>query len=467
MAVPVPTVRPFRALRYDPAVVGDLAAVICPPYDVISAADRERFLARHPRNAVRIELPVQAERGEGRRARAAGEESYRRAAKTLRAWRRQGALRRDERPSLYVYEQRYRLPGEAAERTQRGFFASLRLEPLGAGIRPHERTMSAPKEDRLRLLRATATNTSAIVLLSADRTGRTGEALAYSAAGPPTAEATDDVGIRHRLWTVATEEGMGAEQGRGVEGKGADGKTAAALVAGAQAHPLTIADGHHRYETALRYRDERRAAAGRGERAGLAGEQPFDYVLVLVLNVDTDETAGEPTVLPTHRLVTGDIGDSAGARGLAARADGYFTVTPRAAGELVRSFSPPFRAGGSGRLGLLAGGRAYELVARREAIEPLFGSEVPAAVRHLDVAVLEAVLRLVLPDAVVGRLAYTHAGEEARRAVESGEAAAAFLLEPTPVSDVVAVAAAGALMPQKSTFFYPKVATGLVMRPLE
>jgi uncharacterized protein (DUF1015 family) len=453
MAAPVPTLGPFRALRYDPAVVGDLSAVISPPYDVISPAQRARLLARHPRNVVRIELPTGAA-GEGGPDPA---DPYRAAADTLHAWRQDGTLQVDQQPSLYVYEQRYHLPGdpsEGAARMQRGYFARLRLEPFGEGVRPHERTLSAPKEDRLRLLRATETNTSPIVVLSDDREGRTAEILAGVAAEPPMAEATDDAGTRHRIWALATE-GAARE-----------------LIAGAQRRPLTIADGHHRYETALRYRDERRSegsasaggtAADGGDHA--AGEHPFDddafeYVLALILDAGGAAPEGGPVVLPTHRLLAGDAGLT---EGLIAGAGGYFTVSPRAPNELVREFAPPFAAGAPGSFGLLVRGAAYDLAARPEAVEPLFAANVPAVVRELDSAILEAVLGRLVADP---QLSYTHDAQEARRALGSGDAAAAFLLRPTAVADVVRVAAAGALMPQKSTYFYPKAATGLVMYPL-
>jgi uncharacterized protein (DUF1015 family) len=447
MAAPVPTLSPFRALRYDPAVVGDLSAVISPPYDVISPPERARLLVRNPHNVVRIELPVSP----------AGEvgddpgQAYRAAAETLRAWRRDGALRIDEHPSLYVYEQRYNLPGtvaDGAERVQRGFFARLRLEPFGEGVRPHERTFSGPKKDRLLLLRATETNTSPIVVLSDDPEARTADILARVAAEPPTAEATDDEGTRHRIWALSADESGHDE-----------------LIAGAEARPVTIADGHHRYETALRYRDERRSqrsvsggAAPTGKEA--SDDEAFDHVLALVLDASEPTKNGGPTVLPTHRLLGGNLEL---APALTAGAGRYFTVNPRSPDELVRDFSAPFVAGPPGRFGLLVGDAAYDLVTLPGAVAPLFGADVPSVVRELDSAVLEAVLRRLLADP---RLSYTHDAHEAWRAIESGEAAAGFLLHPTAVQDVIRVASAGALMPQKSTYFYPKAATGLVMHPL-
>jgi uncharacterized protein (DUF1015 family) len=449
MAAPVPTLGPFRALRYDPAVVGDLSVVISPPYDVISPSERARLLARHPRNVVRLELPVSTA-GEGGPDPA---DPYRAAADTLRAWRQDGTFQVDQQPSLYVYEQRYHLPGdpsEGAARIQRGFFARLRLEPFGEGVRPHERTLDAPKEDRLRLLRATETDTSPIVVLSDGPGGPTAEILAGIAAQLPTAEANDDEGTRHRLWALSDDASAQSD-----------------LIAAAEARPLTIADGHHRYETALRYRDERRSGRSTPARdaSGPAdGEEPFadeafDYVLALVIDAGGSTTGGGPTVLPTHRLLAGD---RALAQAMAADSENYFIVSPARPDELVRQFSSPLVEGPAGSFGLLVADAAFHLAARPEVVAPLFPPSVPAVVRALDSAILEVVLGRLLADP---RLSYTHDAHEARRAVESGVAAAAFLLRPTAVPDIIRVAAAGALMPQKSTYFYPKAATGLVMYP--
>ena len=191
----MPEIRPFRGLRFEPDVVGDLAAVISPPYDVISPADQQRLLARDPRNVVRLDLPPD-ELGDG------PDDRYRRAARTFAAWRSDGSFRKDPRPSLYVYEQTYRLPGTDLERTQRGFFGRLRLEPFGpgSGVLPHERTMSGPKEDRYKLLRATGANFSPIVGLYADPTGDAATVLAAITSGQPAIDLVDDDGVHHRLW---------------------------------------------------------------------------------------------------------------------------------------------------------------------------------------------------------------------------------------------------------------------------
>ncbi|MGZ9159595.1 MAG: DUF1015 family protein, partial [Candidatus Limnocylindrales bacterium] len=196
----MPDIRPFRALRFEPSVVGDIAAVVAPPYDVIDPEQRVRLMARHPANVVRLDLPIEESGDET-------DDRYRRAARTLAAWRSDGTLRKDPHPSLYVYEQVYRVPGTDRERTQRGYFARLRLETFGpgSGILPHERTLSGPREDRYRLLRATGVNTSPVVALFDDPSGSARARLAEVAARSADVELTDDDGVRHRLWAVAAD----------------------------------------------------------------------------------------------------------------------------------------------------------------------------------------------------------------------------------------------------------------------
>jgi uncharacterized protein (DUF1015 family) len=438
----VPTLRPFRALRYDRATVGDPALVVAPPYDVIGPAEQDRLLARHPANVVRLDLP-QEDPGDQ------PDDRYRRAARTLAAWRSDGTLHKDPHPSIYVYEQSYRVPGTQAERTQRGFFGRLRLEPFGEGSRilPHERTLAGPREDRYKLLRATGVNTSPIVALYEDRGGAADRALDALTAGPPDLDVVDDDGVRHRAWAVAAD--------------GDAAPTVEALIAAAGSGPITIADGHHRYETALRYRDERRMSRSCEE------DPAFDYVLTLFVDAGTQPL----TVLPTHRI-TRDLGD-AGVDALLDRLDDLFdTRRDVPADELRSRFGGAGGAGGAGRIGLWTRRGGALLRARREAFEPFLPEGGPA-LRELDVTLLGVALeRLAGIDAEAvsaGRVAYTKSVSDAIDAVDArlDGADAAFLLEPTPVASVLAVAADGDVMPQKSTYFYPKALTGLVINPHE
>ena len=436
----MPDIRPFRALRYDPEVAGDPTALVAPPYDVIGPDLHRELLARHPRNAVRLDLPTAEPREDP-------DERYRRVARTVAAWRQDGTLRKDPRPSVYVYEQAYRVPGTEVDRTQRGFFARLRIEPFGpgSGVLPHEKTLSGPKEDRYRLLRAAGINTSPVVGLYEDPGRIAAGALAAIAAGTPDLDLTDDDGVRHRLWAVPD---------RG------EGSPAAGLCATAAVGPVFIADGHHRYETAVRYRDER--------RANHTGEQDPSYDFLLMLFLDAADAL---TVLPTHRVVRG-LGED----GLARLRDGMprlFSATATTAEGLVERFEAAGGlAGGHGRFGLVTLQGAWLLDARRDAFAGLgSGGE---AVRALDVALLGAALDSLLgidAAAVAGgqRIAYTKSAADAAALVADGAdgADAAFLLEPTPVASILAVARDGDVMPQKSTYFYPKALTGLVLNPHE
>ncbi len=369
--------------------------------------------------------------------------------RTLAAWRSDGTLRKDPHPSIYVYEQTYRVPGTDVERTQRGFFARLRLEAFGpdSGVLPHERTLTGPKEDRYKLLRATGVNTSPVVGLYDDATGGVTARLAGVAATAADVDVTDDDGVRHRLWAVPAD------------GDDAAAGTAAALIAAAEAGSVSIADGHHRYETALRYRDERRMTRSCEE------DPAFDYLLMLFVDASSEPL----TVLPTHRVV---IGVSNGGDDLIDRARGCFDVEAvGSSNALVERFDVVGLApGGDGRFGLWTRSGGALLTARRDA----FASALPPggeALRGLDVTLLGVALeRLLGIDATAvadGAVTYTKSARDAIDQVESGMADAAFLLEPTPVASIEAVARAGDVMPQKSTYFYPKALTGLVINPHE
>jgi uncharacterized protein (DUF1015 family) len=438
----VPDIRAFRALRFDVSVVEDLGLVVAPPYDVIGPDERARLVARHPANVVQLDMPEEAS-GD------AEDDRYRRAARILAAWRSDGTLRKDPHPSIYVYEQTYRVPGTGVERTQRGFFARLRLEAFGpgGGVLPHERTLSGPKEDRYKLLRATGVNTSPVVGLYDDATGGAAARLADVAAATADVEVIDDDGVRHRLWAVPAD------------GEDAAAGTAAALIAAAESGPVSIADGHHRYETALRYRDERRMTRSCEE------DPAFDYLLMLFLDARSEPL----TVLPTHRVATGV---TSGGEGLIDRARELFDVEPVSSSDaLIERFDAVGLApGGAGRFGLWTRHGGAFLTARRDA----FTSALPPggeALRSLDVTLLGVALeRLLGIDGTAvadGGVTYTKSAREAIGAVDAAEADAAFLLEPTPVVSIEAVARDGDVMPQKSTYFYPKALTGLVINPHE
>ncbi len=441
--VHVPIVRPFRALRYAPDVAGDIGRLVAPPYDVIGEEERRVLLARNPRNVVRLDFPT-LEPGDPD-----SDERYRRASRLLSGWRGEGAIRQDPRPAVYLYEQEFRAPGSQVPLLRRGFFARVGLEPFGSGIRAHERTLPGPREDRYRLLRATNVNTSPVVAMYEDDSGHVAEIIEAVAGECPSTEAVDIVGDRHRLWMLTVDTDGRAER----------------LAAAAATVPLTIADGHHRYETALRYRVEQRVGNPEVE----SSERGSDFVLMLLL----EPGAGPLLVLPTHRVVhrLGQPGLSELRTGLRELFEVHDGVTRTA---MLDTFGPEAASpGGTGRIGLWTRDGGSILVVRRPAIEPLL-PEGGAALRGLDVSVLGSALAATvgLDAAAVAsgdRLTYTKDAAEAMSIVDAGGDAAdvAFLLDPTPASEIIAVASQGDVMPQKSTYIYPKAITGLVINPLE
>ena len=442
----MPEIRPFRALRYSPTAVADPALVVAPPYDVIDEPERRALLARHPVNVVRLDLPVE-EQGD------APDDRYRRAARTLATWRSDGTLHKDPHPSVYVYEQAYRVPGTDVERTQRGFFARLRLETFGpeSGVLPHERTLEAPKEDRYKLLRATGVNTSPVVALydgGGNGAGAAAAVLAAATARPPEIDVVDDDGVRHRLWSLLAD--------------GDEVASVAPLLDTVRGSNITIADGHHRYETALRYRDERRMSRSCEE------DPPFDYILTLFL----DASSQPLTVLPTHRIVRG-LGDE-GVDRLLGRLGELFDVRSGLSDDSLRATfdAIALEEGGRGRFGLWTRSGGAILEARREAFDAL-PAQGGQAVRALDVSMLGLALEHLAgltPEQVAGgAVAFSKSASATIEAVDTqiDGADAGFLLEPTPVPSILAVARDGDVMPQKSTYFYPQALTGLVINPHE
>jgi len=420
----VPDLRPFRGLRYNPARVPDLSTVLCPPYDVISAAQREQLLARDAHNAVRLELPSATPAS-------ATAADFDTAAQTLRQWLDDGTLVRDARPMLYVYEQHY-TANDGASRVARSFFAELRLEDYGphSGVRPHEHTLGPAKEHRFQLLRATRTHLSPVLLIYERDSSALLDELT---ATPAQVDTTGPDGSRQRLWVIDPEATSAAHE----------------LLALAGSGPLTIADGHHRYETALRYRDSPGAANG------------ADRVLALLYSAHADGLS----LAPWHRVISG-VPDHATV--LDAAAVAFDALPVDTAAQLILAIDASSESGVVG-LWTRAGGRILSVDrARAAASGSGSGSE---NVRWLDVAVVSGTLARMIGATegaltAEGRLSYTHDGRAAVQQVDEGGADVAFLLRPTPVDQVVAVAAAGEFMPAKSTYFYPKAATGLVFDPL-
>lgn len=428
---------PFRALRYNPRQVPDLARVVTPPYDVIAPQAQEAYHARHPQNVVRLvlarETPPDAD----------GRDRYDRAARAYREWQAGGILVRDPAAALYLYEQTFAL-GAGPRLCRRGVLAGVRLEEYEAGVvLPHERTFAHHRDDRLRLMRACPANLEAILAFYAGPADPVGRLWERHASPPPTATCTDEAGTVHRLWAVTDGEGVAGFQG---------------LLAG---QPVFIADGHHRYETALAFRNERRGA---GEGGGAS-----DYVLAHLVHAEDPGLV----VLPTHRILRAGPVQAGGAlrRRLAARFD--LTELPRdpreSPGELGGPLGALERAAADRPAFLLAAEGALLLLALRE--DPAAPGPSEAADR-LHVAILhrlliEEILGLATGPGTDDRIGYTRDPVEALEAARTGAAWGALLLTAPRVAEVQAVALAGGRMPQKSTYFFPKVLSGLVIRPLE
>jgi len=420
VALLVADVQPLRTLRYDQGVAGPLQDLIAPPYDVIDDGMRAELAARSPYNVVELDLP----------------ESYEGAAETLAGWRERGVLVEEDEPAMWALRQDYTAP-DGSTRTRTGFFARVRVEDYGAGrIRPHERTHPGPKEDRLKLTRATATNLSPIFSLFPDASGAAGETLAQVTREEPFAEAADDDGTRNALWRVADPDRIAALQG---------------ALADAE---LLIADGHHRYETARAYADE------------IGGEGDHRYVLMLLVALDDPGLL----VFPTHRLLTGLKEDSAKQIAIRDTARRDFDVEPL---EDSRDLEPP--SNGSGvAFGYMDSffKQPFRMTLKDQRIADEALAGMPEPYRRLDTAVLEALVLkgpLGLTDDDIDHLrglGYARSDLEALELVLSGAYDAAFFLRSTPVAQIREIAGTGVNMPPKTTYFYPKVPTGLLFNPV-
>ena len=414
-------VQPLRALHYDQAVAGPLQDLVAPPYDVIDPPAREALQARSPHNVVAIDLPQ-------------GDDPYATAAETLRAWMDEGAVVRDPEPAIWALVQDYTAP-DGRKLTRKGFLARVRVEDYGPGrIRPHERTHPGPKEDRLRLTRATRANLSPIFSLYSDPAGAAWGALEPHIGGAPWGEATDEDGTIHRLHRVTDAGALDA-----VHDALADAE-------------LLIADGHHRYETARVYADE------------IGGEGDHRYVLMCLVALEDEGL----TVFPTHRLVQGTTPATQEALADVLRESFELERTtleelapPESDGPLVMGyldahFKQPFR-----------------LTLKDQAIADAVLDGMPEPYRRLDTAIVEALLLtgpLGLTEEDISELhglGYARSAQDGIDLVTSGEYDLGFFLRPTPVTQVRAVAAEGVSMPPKSTYFFPKVITGMLFNPLD
>lgn len=412
---------------YDPARV-DLAQVVAPPYDVIGPKDQLRYYQQDPHNVVRLIA------GEVRPTDSAEDNKYLRAARFFEEWLREGVLREEPEPSMHIYRHEFVDPASGKSLTRQGILGVVELEPFGNGILPHERTHARAKADRLSLTRAVRANLSPIFCLYEDAGHEVQPVLEPLLDGHPRLAFQTDDGDRHRIWSL-----------RGNQVFRALGTVLAAS-------RLYVADGHHRYETALNFRNKMRA-----EHPEAPPDAAFNFVLMLLV----DATDPGLVILPTHRYVH-DLAAFDADR-LIVRLEQRFRVTPYADRQgMVEALK---RDGDAHRFGAVVGNRQVSIdVPRRLAADPV--SELDVSVLHREI--LEG--ELGLAEAAVDEeryVGYSRDLQAVLERVDTGAAQAAFLLRPPAVSDVVGVAGAGQVMPQKSTYFYPKPASGIVFNPLE
>ena len=411
-----------------PSRLADVSDLACPPYDVISDAKRRELLARHQRNAIRLEYSADAD-------------PHAAAAAALLSWTADGTLERRTEPAAYSY--RHSTPAAPDEVSVEGIVVRVLLEPWGDGIRPHEHTMPGPKADRLALLRATRTQLSPILAVYFDRSEHYRHIK--SRAWSDEWRARDDDGLIHQLAQIEPDDRLLSHLGR---------------------QTLYIADGHHRYETALAYQAEVRADPGFADAA--PGDLAADWIMMMLVNADHTELE----IRPTHRVLLDADPDAL--RALAGGDDALFTSIPLAPEALAAALEER-RFADEPTFGLvLPGGDGYLLIGDPDGLDDRLRRErMSSAVQGLDlavlhVAVLEDRLGISPEDVAAGqRLAYTRDEVEARGRVARGDAVAAILVRATRLDQLADVASAGDVMPQKSTYFYPKLLTGMVFNPLE
>lgn len=462
---------PFRGLRYNPEKVKDLADVVTPPYDVIDAAAQESYYGRHPYNIIRLEYGKTGPEDDETNNR------YTRAAAHFNTWLEEKVLVPEARPALYLYEQEFTAGGERKIRS--GFICGVGLEPYEKGVvLPHEETIPKHKADRLELMRACRANFSPIFSLYADPEKEVDRALREAVKGaPPDVSFTDEKGEAHRMWVITDPEAIGKVQQAMADKR------------------IFIADGHHRYETALNYKKEQEAQSDSGNGAVAVtsscctGPEPaYNYVMMTLVNLYDPGLV----VLPTHRLVRNVAGLDK--ERLIEQLKENFTVEDyplepdrsnfqeflkllAGRGQARRGDAPAAANGAAVHrhvFGLYTGeGRLYLLsLIDENSLARLMPADKSPAWQGLDVSVLHT---LIIEKylgiggelrAKADHITYTREEEGALAAVDSGEYQLAFFLNPTLVEEVTAVAASGEKMPQKSTFFYPKLITGLVVNRL-
>jgi len=424
----VATVRPFQGILYDPKRV-DLSQVLAPPYDVINPVEQRRYYRQDPHNVVRLIA------GEVRPTDTPEDNKYTRAAGFFQQWLADGILREEASPCLYVYRHQFVDPISGHERVRRGLLGVVELQPFGGAVLPHEQTHARAKADRLSLTRAVVANLSPVFALYQDPASAVGQIIAPAMAEPPRLSITGEDGDHHTVWSIS-----GAERFHD-------------LAEVFRASRLYIADGHHRYETALNFRNKQRQ-----DHPEAPPDAAFNYVLMLLVDI------ADPglTILPTHRLLHDfERFDPT----LVSKLGSRHRVTPRPdRAALLAAMQEPTQGHRIG-IALAQTPATYVTVdvERAAAADPV--SRLDVSVLHQEV--LQRELGLEPAELESERyLSYSRDVGGLLDRVERGAGQAAFVLRPPAVSDVVEVARAGQVMPQKSTYFFPKPASGIVFNPL-
>jgi uncharacterized protein (DUF1015 family) len=427
-------VSPFRSIRYNQRIVGDLAQVLCPPFDVITPEQQKLYYKKSDYNAIRMEFPEPTA------------DRYQRAAITFQQWLKQGVLQADRVPGFYLHDHRFEYSGEM--KVRRGLIARVKLEPWGSGIYPHEETSSKAKSDRLQLMRACRANFSPLFSLYRDSKQKVAPILSEASLAKPVIETSVPSPVKgegqgegadaHTLWAI-TAPGIKRELGKLLSSQ-----------------PLYIADGHHRYETALTYQQER------AKEQSVTGKEGFNYVMMELVEFSDPGLV----VLPLHRLV----------RGIA-------SSILAGLGDQLRSFfaleSVPLKAGSSdasrlpaesclGILGLQSGSLVVLRKRQDSSLEAVMPGNRSQTYREFGVSILNhIILGKMLGLTSKENVAYTVDFKEAYQQIKDGKYQLVFLLNPPQPEMVKAVADAQDRMPSKSTYFYPKLPAGLIINPLE
>ncbi len=433
---------PFQGTLYDTTIVGNIENLVAPPYDIIDTAGQQALHDRHPQNIIRLEL------GLDRAGDNATDNRYTRAGAALHEWIKSGALKRDQEPAIYYHTIEYRPPSSgpgAPTKLLRGFLTVVKLEALDSGhIYPHENTRAAAKTDRLNLIEACRANFSPIWSLYSDPQGAIiGLLETVTKRTPARYDFQDDAGCRERLWVVT------------------DAAVLKQIVDQMQSKPLFIADGHHRYETALNHQKLRRQA---GSPAGL---QPYDGVLMLLAPLEDPGL----TVLPTHRVTTTPLPPYDRVKSLLGDTFDFqeFPYTTSTKDEVRAQFLDTLRTNGRTApvFGIALKGDSRYLALT---LKPAHRPSIQASPRtKLDVSLLQQLIvaKLCPTQQEQEAILYTKDDHEALNWAAQGTGTGALLLNATKVGEIQAVATAGERMPHKSTYFYPKPLTGLVINVME